>query len=213
MSCSLNIKNVSYQTLFSNITFDVGHKQKIAIIGENGCGKSTLLEILAGLKKPTNYDNFELFHHHIQAIKDFDIHRNKIGFLFQDSNDQFIAPTVMDDVIFGLLTNGIDINAATKKANDILLKLEISHLAHKNPFALSGGEKKLVALAGILVSEPELIFLDEPTNNLNTKAQENLAKLLNSIDKSMVIVSHHNDFINLVVNKIYTLTSSGLIEF
>lgn len=213
MSCSLNIKNVSYQTLFSNITFDVGHKQKIAIIGENGCGKSTLLEILAGLKKPTNYDNFELFHHHINSIKDYDLHRNKIGFLFQDSNDQFIAPTVIDDVKFGLLANGIDINVATKKANDILLKLEISHLANKNPFALSGGEKKLAALAGILVCEPELIFLDEPTNNLNQKAQENLAKLLNSIDKSMVIVSHHNDFINLVVNKIYTLTSDGLIEF
>lgn len=210
MSCSLNIKNLSYEDLFCNISFDLGHCEKIAIVGENGCGKTTLLEILAGLKTASKYDNFEIFHNHINSKNDFKKLRHKLGYLFQDSNDQFIAPNVLEDVAFGLLAAGMSWNEAQIKSLQMLDKLGISKLADKSPFALSGGEKKLVALSGILVCEPDLIFLDEPTNNLNQLSQKKLAEVLNDIQKSMIIVSHHNDFLNLVVDKTYFLDENGL---
>lgn len=211
MSCSLNVANLGFEELFCNVSFDLAHKEKIAIVGENGCGKSTLLEFLAGLRTGAKYSRFEIFHHTITKLDDFKPLRPRLGFLFQDSNDQFIAPTVLEDVAFGLLCAGISKEIAYEKSFEILLKLGIEGLLSKNVFALSGGEKKLVALAGILVCEPDLIFLDEPTNNLNHASEHRLIEVLNSIDKSMIIVSHQTSFLSLVVDKKYRLTQSGLI--
>lgn len=213
MSCSVNIKNLSTSRdgvcLYENITLDVSHKEKIAIIGPNGCGKTTLLEIIAGLRD-LEEGTLELFHQPMINQNDFKTMRHLIGYLFQDSDNQFLAPVVEDDVAFSLLASGVSKEEAKLKTSMILQDLGIEHLAKKIVYHLSGGEKKLVALAGVLITEPKLMLLDEPTNGLDHAMQLRLVEILRKIDKSIIIVSHHKEFIELVVEKIYEITPKGL---
>lgn len=195
--------------LYENITLNVSHKEKIAIIGPNGCGKTTLLETIAGLKE-VEAGSLELFHHVMASSKDFTHVRHLIGYLFQDPDNQFLAPIVEDDIAFGLLAQGVSKEEASLKTAMILEDLGIKHLAKKVVYHLSGGEKKLVALAGVLICEPKLMLLDEPTNGLDETMQLRLVEILQKIDKSIIIVSHHKEFIESIVDKTYELTPQGL---
>lgn len=214
MSCSITLKDLCTSRegvrLYENVCLDVAHKEKIAIIGPNGCGKTTLLEIIAGLRYPDK-GSLELFHQPMQNPNDFKVMRPLIGYLFQDSDNQFLAPIVEDDVAFSLLANGVSKEEAKLKTTMMLQDLGITHLAKKIVYHLSGGEKKLVALAGVLITEPKLMLLDEPTNGLDHAMQVRLVEILRKIDKSIVIVSHHKEFIEQVVETIYELTPRGLV--
>ena len=214
MSCSVTLRNLSTSRegiiLYQNIMLDVSHKEKIAIIGPNGCGKTTLLETIAGLRE-IEAGTLELFHKPMLCANDFKVMRPLIGYLFQDSDNQFLAPIVEDDVAFSLLALGASKEEAKLKTAMILQDLGISHLAKKIVYHLSGGEKKLVALAGVLIVEPKLMLLDEPTNGLDHTMQLRLIEILRKIDKSIIIVSHHKEFIESVVDKIYEITPQGLV--
>lgn len=216
MSCSITLKNLSTSRegirLYRNLTLNVSHKEKIAIIGPNGCGKTTLLETIAGLRC-IEEGTLELFHQPMRTPHDFKTIRPLIGYLFQDSNNQFLAPIVEDDVAFSLLALGVSKEEARLKTAMMLEDLGISHLAKKIVYHLSGGEKKLVALAGVLIMEPKLMLLDEPTNGLDHTMQLRLVEILQKVDKSIVIVSHHKEFIESVVDTIYEMTPEGLIGF
>ncbi len=214
MSCSLNLKNFSYKIgenkEIRNINLNLSHKEKIAIVGANGCGKTTLLDIIAGVKSRSGGE-LELFHQKIDSLADYKSVRDFIGYLFQDSDNQFLCPVVIDDVAFGLLNEGIEKEKAYLKAKMMLEDFNISNLQDKIVYNLSGGEKKLVALAGVLVNEPKLMLLDEPTNGLDEDMQLKLVKILQQIDKSIIIVSHHREFIDKIVDKIYKITDDGLV--
>lgn len=212
MSCSINLKGISYkreEEVFENIILNIGHQEKVAIVGENGCGKTTLLKIVAGIEKPSSGDLF-LFHEKIETKKDLKTLRENIGFLQQDVDDHFLCPTVIEDVMFSLRAKGQEEREAQKKAEQALKSLGVIHLANRNVFDLSGGEKKIVALAGILVLEPKILLLDEPTNALDEKAQKRLIEILKSIKKSMIIVSHHKEFIEELAPTMYLLEKRGL---
>jgi len=213
MSCSVVLKKLSFDngghTLCQNIDLNITHKEKIAIIGPNGCGKTTLLDIIAGLKQKRN-GSLELFHNTIETLEDFKPIRGSIGYLFQNSDNQFLAPTVLDDVTFSLFSGGLNQEEALLKATNMLSDLGIEHLKQKIVYSLSGGEKKLVALAGVLVCEPKLMLLDEPTNGLDYDMQLRLVEILKNIDKSIIIVSHHKEFISSIVDKIYEIKPDGL---
>ena len=214
MSCSVTLKKLSYEnggnTLCKNIDLNITHKEKIAIIGPNGCGKTTLLDIIAGLKQKSS-GSLELFHNQIENENDFRPMRDLVGYLFQNSDNQFLAPIVLDDVAFSLLSAGMNQEEALLKSTMMLNDLGIEHLKDKIVYNLSGGEKKLVALAGVLVTEPKLMLLDEPTNGLDHNVQIKLVEILKNIDKSIIIVSHHREFIDSIVDKIYEITPDGLV--
>ena len=213
MSCTISLKNacakIGERTLFENLNLNATHKDKIALIGPNGCGKSTLLEIMAGLKAPCG-GYIELFHHKISNLDEYKPFRRDVGYLFQESNDCFICPSVLDDVMFSLLSRGEDEDGASAKAEEILRELEIWHLKDEIVFNLSGGEKKLVALAGILVAEPKILLLDEPTTALDADMQRRIAAILKSLDVTQIIVSHDKEFISDVASAMYRLTKNGL---
>lgn len=213
MSCTINLHNIEYKTenkkIFKEVSLDVGHHEKVAIIGANGCGKSTLLKILAGLIKPTD-GYIELFHKKIENLSDFQNYRNQIAYLPQDVSSHFLCPTVIEDVVFSLRTNGVVENQAINIAENILENLGISHLKHRIIFDLSGGEQKIVALAGLLVLKPKILLLDEPTNALDEISEKKIIDILNSLDKSMIIVSHHKSFIQSLTPTIYKLEKMGL---
>jgi len=213
MSCSINVKNVSYEinerVLFQDITLNVSHEEKIAIVSSNGSGKSSLLKIVAGLIKPKEGEVF-LFHDRMEKLKDFKKYRSDIGYLPQDVNDFFLCPTVIEDVMFNLRAKGIKKDEAYTKAFEILKELEIEHLENRTIYDLSGGEQKIVALASILITKPKILLLDEPTNALDEEAEKKIVNILNSIKKSMIIVSHHKSFIESLAPTIYRLKENSL---
>lgn len=213
MSCSVNLREISYTNnkseLLKNINLNLGHEEKIAIIGSNGSGKSTLLKIIAGLVAPCS-GYVEIFHNKINTLKEFKNYRNDIAYLPQDVTNHFLCPTVIEDVIFSLRARGESEELALKKADTILENLHINHLKERVIFDLSGGEQKIVALAGLLILEPKILLLDEPTNALDEDSEQKIIKILKSIKKSMVIVSHHKSFIESLTPTIYKLERSIL---
>ena len=213
MSCSINLKNLSYKNstkeVFNSVTLNVSHEEKVAIIGANGSGKSSLLKIVAGLVKSSNGE-ISLFHEKMDSLKDFKKYRSDIGYLPQDVSDHFLCPTVIEDVMFALRAKGENKNIAYKKSSKMLEDLGISHLENRNIYDLSGGEQKIVALAGILITKPKILLLDEPTNALDEDAEKKIIDILNSIKKSMIIVSHHKTFIEKLTPTVYKLNKNGL---
>jgi cobalt/nickel transport system ATP-binding protein len=159
---------------------------------------------------PLSEGEIEIFHQNIASKSDFKTVRHMVGYLLQDSDNQFLAPIVEDDVAFSLLAHGADKQEAKIKTDMILNDLGIAHLAKKVVYHLSGGEKKLVALAGVLITEPKLMLLDEPTSGLDFSMQLKLTQILQNIDKSIIIVSHDSEFVESIVDKIYKISPEGL---
>ena len=215
MSCSVNLRAISYENedkeIFNDISLNLGHEEKIAIIGSNGSGKSTLLKIIAGLINPRS-GYIEVFHEKMNNLKDFSKYRSDIGYLPQDVTNHFLCPTVIEDVIFSLRAKGVSKEEALIQGEEILKELEITHLKDRVIFDLSGGEQKIVALAGLLILKPKILLLDEPTNALDEQSEKRIVEILNSIKKSMIIVSHHRSFINSLVSKVYRLDCGSLGE-
>lgn len=215
MSCSITIKNLTVKIgeniLHEDINLNLSHKEKIAITGHNGSGKTTLLQTIAGLHFPL-LGNFEIFHNSIKSPKDYKLYRHLVGYLSQNSDEQFLYPYVEDDIAFSLLARGENKDEAKIKTEMIMEEFGITHLKNKIVYNLSGGEKKLVALAGVLIMEPKIMLLDEPSNDLDNKILEKLKSILKNMNKSAIIVSHDEKFFKDVVHRVYKLSSDGLRE-
>jgi cobalt/nickel transport system ATP-binding protein len=117
--------------------------------------------------------------------------RSKIGMVFQDSDEQLFMPTVLDDVAFGPLNHGMLESEAIAKAKLALQQVGLAHLGSKAPYHLSAGEKRRVALAGVLAIDPEILILDEPTTFLDPPAERNLVHLLRELPQGKLIVTHN----------------------
>ncbi len=184
------------------LDFSLLKGEQIGIIGDTGCGKSTFLFLMMGLLK-AKAGTISLFSKHMNTEKDFSEVRTNIGFLFQDADDQLFSPTVIDDIVFGPLNQGRSLEEAQGIANELLKRIGICHLKHRVCQRLSGGEKKLVALASILVMKPQFLLLDEPVTGLDHETKDKVIEILNDLALPCVVVSHDIDFINKVTNKLY----------
>ncbi|MBQ7665511.1 MAG: ABC transporter ATP-binding protein, partial [Synergistaceae bacterium] len=157
------------------ISFTLNDGEKTALVGANGSGKSTLLLHIAGALK-------------VQSGR---IMLNaSTGLIFQDSDDQLLMPSVIEDVSFTLTARGMNMKSAYERSMKILSELGISHLSSRPPHKLSGGEKRMVTIAGVLASEPELLLLDEPTSGLDPKARRRVINFLSESDKTILLASH-----------------------
>lgn len=121
--------------------------------------------------------------------------RPRIGFLFQDSDDQLFCPSVIEDVAFGPLNLGLSQAAAEARARETLEHLGIGHLAERISHRLSGGEKRLVCLAGLLAMQPEILLLDEPSTGIDSANEARLRAALAGFPGPMILVSHDEDFV------------------
>ncbi|TKX29659.1 ABC transporter ATP-binding protein [Campylobacter sp. MIT 12-5580] len=212
VNLSLISMKIYDRLLFENINLSLKEGESISIFGENGIGKSTLLELIAGLKRQEK-GVLRLFDEEMKTLKDFEKQRLKIAYLFQNPRDQFICPIVLEDVIFSLLNANLSKDEAIFKGEAMLKKLDIFHLKDKIVFELSGGEQKLVALAGILICKPKLLLLDEPNSNLDTKNEEKLIHILKECKASKIIISHDKNFSLKLSDKLYTLTKNALLSY
>ena len=204
----LELKDISYsypnqEAVISNCNFSIT-SGKAGLIGANGCGKTTLLHLMIGLLTPQN--GMLLFNGTaVEKEKDYRHLRKNVGFLFQNSDDQLFSPTVIEDVAFGPLNLGHSPDEARTLASRILETLGLKNFENRVTHRLSGGEKKLVALATILVMEPRLLLLDEPTNNLDPRTRGQLMEILKELDLAQIIISHDWDFLEETTNELYTI--------
>lgn len=187
----LEVQNLSFvypdgRQALQDISFYVEEGENFCILGANGAGKSTLLLLLAGLMegegsiklfgKPLSEYGKRLWEH--------------IGILFQEPDDQLFMPSVFEDIAFGLRNRGIAGDLLEERVNDVMKSLEISHLSSYHPHHLSLGEKRRVALAGLLALNVKILLLDEPTLALDGRARRGIISILSSLPTTKIIATH-----------------------
>ncbi|MCK5681421.1 ABC transporter ATP-binding protein [bacterium] len=213
---TLTLKGLSFNYLngpiiIDNLDFTLGAKDHIGIAAPNGSGKSTLFHLIMGLIKPTS-GGILYGGQTITKEADFKQLRRQIGLLFQNADDQLFFPSVLEDVAFGPLNLGKSKEEALEISLQVLKRLELTEFADRITFKLSGGEKRLVALATVLAMEPKVLLLDEPTAGLDHKTKHKLIDLLNSFtDLSFLVVSHEFDFLTATTNHIYTMENGKIL--
>jgi cobalt/nickel transport system ATP-binding protein len=189
-------------TVLAGVDFVVRRGERIGIIGPNGSGKTTLFHLIMGLIRPLS-GGIRIFGRPVHAEEDFLEVRRKIGYLFQNSEDQLFCPTVMEDVAFGPLNLGKTAAEARAIAQRTLKTLRISDFEHRISHKLSHGEKKLVALASVLAMDPEVLILDEPIAGLDHETKNRLMGILSALDLTLVVTSHEMDFMSRTANIFY----------
>ncbi|MGC8891198.1 MAG: energy-coupling factor ABC transporter ATP-binding protein [Candidatus Saccharicenans sp.] len=204
----IEVKNLRYRfpdgTLALNkVSFSVGEKERVAIIGPNGAGKSTLLLLLDGLllgEGQVKILGQELKGDNLKSI------RSKVGLVFQNPDDQLFMPSVLDDVMYGLcVKKKSPDDEALKKAKGILRELKAEALAERSTMSLSLGEKKKVALAGVLVMEPLVLLLDEPTSGLDPAAKRWLISYLSALERTMIFATHNLELARQLADRVILL--------
>lgn len=198
----LECEDVSYAYVdrfpaLNSVSLSVVRGERLALLGPNGCGKSTLLKILDGLIFPAS-GGYRAFGHPVteEHLEDEQFSmgfRGRIGFVFQNSDAQVFSPTVRDEVAFGPLQLGLDQEAVHARVRDVLEMLAIERLADRAPHQLSAGERKRVAIASVLATNPEVLLFDEPTAGLDPRSQAWLLELideLHAVGKTTVCATH-----------------------
>ncbi len=210
----LTLKDVKYaypdgNTAVAGVSFMVEKGQTVGLVGANGAGKSTLLMMLPGALLHTG-GAIEVNGVALTKATAAQI-RRAVGLVFQDADDQLFTTTVQEDVAFGPRNMGLaeqDVHRAVQQALD---QCGIAHLADRAPYRLSGGERKLAAIASVLSMEPELLIMDEPSASLDPRARRGIIGLLNSLPMTKLIASHDLDLVWEVCSRVIVL-KDGRVE-
>lgn len=192
----LTINNVTVEypdgtKAINNLSLNVKSGEKLALIGANGAGKSTLMLAIEGILDSTGeikIDDLVVDSKNIVKV------RQQVGMLFQNPDDQLFMATIYDDIAFGPRNAGLDEESVKYRVEDRLKLLNIEYLKDKTALKLSGGEKRMAALATVLAMKPSVMLLDEPTAFLDPKARRNLINVLNSLPHTMLIATHDLTF-------------------
>jgi cobalt/nickel transport system ATP-binding protein len=187
--------------VLQDINLNIERGERTALLGANGAGKSSLLLSMVGILPVISgeivINSLPLKKENLPALRKF------AGLVFQNPDDQLFMPTVFEDVAFGLRNYGETEEEGKVKA--VLEKLGIASLARRNSRLLSGGEKRLAALAGVLVMEPEIILMDEPGSFLDPRARRNLVKILQEhvqeISPALLIATHDFDLARKICSR------------
>jgi cobalt/nickel transport system ATP-binding protein len=197
--------------VLDQLCFQLHAGQRLGLIGPNGSGKSTLMHLLMGLNKPDS-GKIRILGNTMNGEADFKKARQQLGFVFQNADDQLFSPTVIEDVAFGLLNMGKSPEEAVALSRKMLDFLNLNGFEDRITYKLSGGEKKLVSLATVLVMKPRVLLLDEPTTGLDERTVERIIQVLNDLDIAYVVVSHEFDFLARTTTDIYAM-EGGHIEY
>ncbi len=208
-----DLRNVSYSYVgnidaLKDITLKIERGEQVSIIGSNGSGKSTLLAILDGLVYPTAGE-FYAFGNLVdqdafESISDNEFRsyfRTKVGFVFQNSDVQLFSPTVYEEIAFGPLQLDLPLAEVKSRVEDVLEMMQIGKLRDRSPHTLSGGEKKKVCIASVLVNNPDVLLLDEPSAGLDPRTQLWLIELLQELGgagKTVITATHDLEIIDQI---------------
>ena len=195
------------------INFIAPRNARIAVIGSNGAGKSTLFKHFNGIFKPTSGQVLirgePITKQNIREVRKF------VGIVFQNADDQIFSPTVEQDVAFGPTNLGLDEETIHHRVHEALKIVGIEHLADRVPHHLSGGEKKRVAIAGVIAMEPEVLVLDEPTAGLDPQGVHDLVGFINSLSKkygmTVIFSTHDVGLVAEVSDYIYVMNKGQFV--
>ncbi len=194
----VELKDVSFSyadghQALDNVSFLLGHGEAVGIVGANGAGKSTLLSVLTGIQFPQKG---------VVRIGDLPVNkktlsevRRSVGLVFQEPDDQLFMTSVYDDVAFGPRNYKLDEEEVRLRVMEALEEVGITHLKDRPPYKLSGGEKRLTAIAAVISMKPDILIMDEPTASLDPKARRKIMKILKGFNHTKIITSHDLDMI------------------
>ena len=193
----IEFQNVSFsydgeRPVVENLSFTIQDGESVGLIGANGAGKSTIMKLLLGLlsgKGQILVDGLAVNKQNLPAI------RQKIGFVLQDSDNQMFMPTVYEDMIFGPRNYGLSKEETERRVDAVLNRLALVELKHRYNHKISGGEKRMAAIATILTMEPETILMDEPSTALDPVNRRTVINTINTLPQTKLIASHDLDMI------------------
>ncbi|KGI00990.1 energy-coupling factor transporter ATPase [Oenococcus oeni] len=183
---ALEIKNLSFKyrhnskETLKKINLSVEKGKWLSILGRNGSGKTTLIKLATGLLENSSKGSIKIFDQEVNQANFASI-KEHIGMVFQNPDNQFVGPTVQDDVAFGLENKSIERNEMIERVDSALKDVEMIEFANREPNSLSGGQKQRVALASVLALQPDIIILDEATSMLDPKGRKSLLKLVQKL--------------------------------
>ena len=191
----------------TEVSFEVTKGERIALIGPNGSGKTTLFLLLCGILSPASGEIVV----NGKGVKHNQFNTD-ISYLFQSPDDQLFTSTVFDDVAFGPINEGLPEEEIKERVRNALEKVYCRELMDKSPHHLSGGEKRMVALATILSMNPEIMLLDEPTTDLDLRNRRNIITIFSSLQKTMIISSHDLEFLLETCNRALIIDNGKVAE-
>lgn len=205
LHCSYNGRG----QVLSGLNLTLRQGERVGLAGHTGCGKTTLLRAIMGLGKADS-GVIRVEGRECREERDFLLVRRSLGFLFQNPDDQLFCPGLLEDVAFGPLNLGVGRKEARERAEECLALVGLAGFEDRLTHCLSGGEKRLASLAGVLAMRPKALLLDEPTTGLDPESKQRVADVLGSLDLALLVVSHEWDFLAQVAGSHYILNHGHL---
>ena len=193
--------------VLSDLSFRIEKGESVGLIGANGAGKSTVMKLLLGLLQGEGrivVDGIDVNKASLGAI------RRRIGFVLQNSDNQMFMPTVYEDMIFAPLNYGLSREEAEQRVDSVLAQLGLEELKHRYNHKISGGEKRMAAIATILAMEPDIVLMDEPSSALDPYNRRIVINTIRSLPQTKLITSHDLDMILDTCERVILL-SNGTI--
>jgi cobalt/nickel transport system ATP-binding protein len=206
-------KNVSYsypggRPVLNGVSLHISPGERVGLIGANGAGKSTLLKAALGL---VDADGSITVDGTGLSRKTLPFVRKALGYVLQDSDNQMFMPTVLEDMVFGPMNYGMSRTEAEALADSILSGLGVAHLKHRQNHKISGGEKRMAAIATVLMSTPKAVLMDEPSSSLDPKNRRALIHTVNSLPIAKLIASHDLDMILDTCDRVLLISSGQIV--
>jgi cobalt/nickel transport system ATP-binding protein len=201
---NLQVNDVSFSytpdvLVLDKITFTLHDSERLALTGPCGAGKSTLLSMLNGWELPTAGEIF--LGETLLTKKTRDKFRQNVGIVFSDTESQLFSPTLFDDIAFGLRQMSLSESEIEKRVFNIIKDFGLTGLEKRPPYCLSEGEKRLAVVAAVVVLDPRILILDEPTANLDSLSIDRLTTWLSKWKKSLLIAGHDQEFMKSLTTK------------
>lgn len=209
----IRFENVSFEyeegkIVLDNISFTIKPGESVGLIGANGAGKSTMMKVLLGLlpyQGKIYVDDLLVSKQNIAEI------RKKLGFVLQNSDNQMFMPTVFEDIMFAPLNYGMSREEAEKKTDEVLERLGLMELKNRHNHKISGGEKRMAAIATVLAMGPSAILMDEPTSALDPFNRRVVINCMNSLNMTKIITSHDLDMIYDTCSRVILLSGGKIV--
>ena len=209
----LEFRNVSFSyepgtPVIDDLSFHIRKGETVGLIGANGAGKSTIMKLMLGLLPAQG----EILVEGMPVTKqNLSVIRQKIGFVLQDSDNQMFMPTVYEDMIFGPRNYGLTREEADARVDRVLKELGLESLKYRHNHKISGGEKRMAAIATILAMEPEMIVMDEPSTALDPVNRRRVISTINSRKETKLIASHDLDMILDTCQRVILLNHGRIV--
>ena len=209
----IELKNVSFEyekgrPVLNDVSFTIRDGESVGLIGANGAGKSTLMKVLLGLvtaRGQVVVDGVEVNGANLAQV------RRRLGFVLQNSDNQMFMPTVYEDMMFAPLNYGLTRQEAERRVDAALEKLGVEALKHRHNHKLSGGEKRMAAIATILAMRPDAVLMDEPTSALDPYNRRVIINTIRSLEQTKLITAHDLDMILDTCDRVILLSAGRVV--